>query len=158
MRPRITCRIAKVPIDYRVSFVSLIKEAMEKADPEAFKAVYKDAARLRKPCCIPVFFRDFKISNGTIEIGGLTSLNVSMLDFFTGTKTDGRVGLALFAGLRDHELAAFKFPNGEKLTRVGAPQILNEKPLFRRGIKRNQTKYIPCREAWRRLLPGIDGC
>lgn len=141
MRLGIAYRIAKVPIDYRAPFVSLIKEAIEKADPEVFNVVYRDVERLTKPFCFSVFFQDFKINDGVIEIGGFTNLNVSMLDFFTGTETDGRVGLALFNGLRNHELAVFKFPNGEKLTRVGVPQLLNEKPpeFFRSGIAQFKT-------------------
>lgn len=140
MRLRVVYRIAKVPLDYRAAFVSLIKEAVEQADAEVFKTVYKDAARLTKPFCFSVFFPDFKIDGDIIEIGSLTYLNISMLDFFRGTDTDARVSLALFNGLRSSKLEKFAFPLEVQLTRVHT-QLLDEKPpeYFSSGIARFKT-------------------
>lgn len=127
MRLRVVYRIAKVPIDYRSSFVSLIKEAIKTADEEIFKTVYEVATRLTKPFCFSIFFQDFKITDGTIDVGGFTNLNISMLDFFGGTDTDARVSLALFNGLRSAKLEKFAFPDGQLLTRIQT-QLVNEKP------------------------------
>lgn len=140
MRLRLTYQIDRVPIDYRASFVSLIKEAIRTADDEAFHLAYESAARSMKPFCFSVFFQDFKINNGMIEIGGLTNLNVSLLNLLVGTEQDRRIGLALFNGLRDPGLQTFPFPHGQQLRKLQT-HLLDEKPLeyFSSGTVRFKT-------------------
>ena len=128
MRLRMTYQINKVPIDYRASFVGLAKEAVRVGDEEIFKTAYENAARFTKPFCFSVFFQDFKKSGDTIEIGGLTSFNVSMLDFFKGTEVERRICLALFNGLRSSKLEKSPFPLGEELKRIHV-QLVNERTL-----------------------------
>lgn len=86
---RIRCeyKTEKIPLTYRMMFVSLIKEALKKVNNEYYKKLYffgdKKNKRI-KNFCTAVFLKDFKIDNNTIHINDEVIIYISTADYEFG--------------------------------------------------------------------------
>ena len=113
MRLKLLFRISKILPNYHGAFVSLIKEAVRRADEEMYNEVYVLPNRRVKPFCFAIYYKREKVEDNVIYTDGLVNMNLSMGDI-----TD-RFVLALFNGIRGGKgrtsLYPFPFPLGEKL-------------------------------------------
>ena len=135
MRLGINYEIEKLPIDFRGSFVSLTKKAIEINDADLFVNLYNIEKRFTKPFCFSVYLGKYSLNDGFIHPEGSIKLNLSMLNFFDGDSRDNRITLALFNGLRATELKKFPFPAGQDLKRLHV-NIVPERSLddFAKGF------------------------
>lgn len=70
MRIGFVYKIAKTPIDYRSSFLSLIKEGIKNSDLNLYEEFYESDKRDTKPFCFGVFFQNPRFGSDVIEIKG----------------------------------------------------------------------------------------
>ncbi|EOD01819.1 CRISPR-associated endoribonuclease Cas6 [Caldisalinibacter kiritimatiensis] len=83
MRLRCTFECDKLPIAYRMMFVSFIKEALKKSSEEYFNNLYNyknKSNKKTKNFCFAVYLNDFRRENDILNINGNVELNISSPD------------------------------------------------------------------------------
>ncbi|MBN6186628.1 CRISPR-associated endoribonuclease Cas6 [Aneurinibacillus sp. BA2021] len=88
MRVEVNFKAKEVPIYYRMGMLSLIKEALSKANPAYYHEIFSDNP-LPKPFAYAVYLKNFNYKAESIELDGftlfLTSSNYEfMMHFFNG--------------------------------------------------------------------------
>lgn len=83
MRIRCIFRCDKLPISYRMLFVSFIKEALKNSSEEYYKKLYKyenKANKKTKNFCFAVYLNNFRRDDDILNINGSVELNISSPD------------------------------------------------------------------------------
>lgn len=99
---RLCCeyRTGKIPVAYKMMFVSLIKEALKSVDEDYFQKLYKYEDKNNKQIknfCFSVALKDYKFDNQVILINDKMIFNISTSDYEFGIKIyNGLLGLDTF--------------------------------------------------------------
>ena len=71
MRIRVHFSTKEIPLGYRMMIVSLVKEALRRADENYYRQLYETEERMMKPFCYAPFLQNFEIQEQTISLDGL---------------------------------------------------------------------------------------
>lgn len=79
MRLSVTYEVARIPITYRFTVLSLIKEALQQSDRGYYESLYIENEGKMKPFATAVYLRDFTYVEDEIHLKSLT-INITSAD------------------------------------------------------------------------------
>ncbi|NGP44617.1 CRISPR-associated endoribonuclease Cas6 [Bacillaceae bacterium SIJ1] len=124
MRFAVTYQTDVLPLSYRMTVLSLVKEALRTADQTYFEELYEERNHLMKPFSYSVFLHDFTFQGDQIQLSSLT---------ITFSSSDMEFMLHLFNGLQ--QLKTFQpgnYPWVQKQMRmVKETSITSSSAIFR---------------------------
>jgi len=114
----------KLPLAYRMKFVSLIKYAIEKESSDEYKKLYLYEGKKNKktkPFVFSVYLKDFKIEESNINVEGGANLTISTPSY--------NIGILIYNGL----LKIKKYDNLsiKKISLEKEKEVKNNKELFK---------------------------
>ncbi|MNW30093.1 CRISPR associated protein Cas6 [compost metagenome] len=79
MRLSVTYEVNRIPVAYRLTILSLLKEALRRADPAYYEHLYVQNAGKMKPFSTAVYLKDFTYVQDEIHLKSIT-INISSAD------------------------------------------------------------------------------
>lgn len=99
MRVKVQLKTKQLPVHYRMLFVSLIKEAIKKADKDLYQKLYVDSMPSPKKYSFAIYLSRFQKNGEIFEIDGAT---------MTVSSSDPVIAVALINGFQQIESYTYK--------------------------------------------------
>lgn len=99
MRIRIDIGVKRLPITYRMLFVSLIKEAIKKGNGPLYHHLYEEKVNQPKKYSFAVYLSNFQIEENLIELDGVK---------MTVSSSDPEIAVALINGFQQIETLDYR--------------------------------------------------
>lgn len=120
IRINFTAKDKRFPLSYRMMITSLIKNALQKSDDNYFKGIYyyeEKKNKKIKPFTFSVFFKDYSIEEGIVNLNGSGSILISTCDY--------NFGINLYNGLL--RLKSYDYKKDEDGFEIFITKILLER-------------------------------